>query len=333
MSVHTAVVSRLQRNCGRTCGHSKSIDKFDVTGGRSRHSPVRRKRECVVSVLRAEMAVDFQVESVDSGPHLAGPAPEKIPYGDRVALSLAKDAALNALERADRWRQRCVLAERELGAVSDATDTALDRLEAPAEAAAILLEQLAGALAQLSAREAHDWPDGDDGIRVEEYAQRRLSIALERERAARREAERALQEERLSHAKTRQRLVVAETGAVAGGSALVVRAGPGFLAPAAVRPAAGEPERRRQQQLAQAAGERVRLQRAFVELRNHRQQMLGVRAALLLWSEAGVARAFRAIERARLASRVRQSTIASGLLLSAQSALVRWRRRVRGEAC
>ncbi|KAG8459847.1 hypothetical protein KFE25_014410 [Diacronema lutheri] len=272
------------------------------------------------------MAVDL-VDAVDS-PHLPGPPPEKVAYGDRVALALAKDAALNALDRAERWRQRCALAERELGAVSDATDSALDRLEVPAHAATVLLDQLAAALAALPADGALGAPREPAG-----YVERRLATALERERAARASAEAALHAERRSHAKTRERLALAEAAGIARSGGSAAARSDSLLGPVRAssardrRAELAEPDRRRLLAVALAASERARLRRALHALGEERQQRLGELEAAHARSHAVAARAFRAWDRARLSARIRAHALASGRLLAAQGAVATWRRR------
>jgi hypothetical protein len=278
----------------------------------------------VIAAARA-MAVEVEqgswVEPVDSpyGKENAGDENSHfVPYGERVALSLARDAAATNAERAERWRHRCMLAERELGAASDATDMALDRMEVPADAAAILLEQLAEQIAQLSAPSSEVDGGGAGGASLA-----RLGAVLECERAWRVAAEGALQAEQLSHAKTRQRLALAEgaRSGTAAGSALVPHH----------RPDQGEPERRRQMATAGEAGARLRQRRALAALAHNRQHMLGVRAALLTWQHASAVRALRAWSHERLARKIKEHALSMAVYASLSKAVERWLRHVRGD--
>ncbi|KAJ1635260.1 hypothetical protein T492DRAFT_966981 [Pavlovales sp. CCMP2436] len=258
----------------------------------------------------------LEVEPVDS-PY--GKKNENVPYGERVALALAKDAAGSAIQRAERWRDRCLLAERELGAVSDAADLAIDRLELPADVAAILLDMLAQTLEKLP--EADEEAEGG-GVSL---AERRLGAALERERLRRVAAEGALQAEQLSHAKTRQRLVLAEGARASSGSA------GSALVPRRPR-SAGEPERRRQMATAEAAGVQLCQRRALAVLLQNRQRMLGVRAASLTWHHSSAGRALQAWRHARWERKIREHASLTGAYASLRAAVGRWIHHVRGDS-
>jgi hypothetical protein len=258
---------------------------------------------------------------VDFALVVALPPLESVPYGDRVSLALAKDAAAHAFAQAERWKLRCFLAERELVELGHASDAALERLETPALLLELLVDEMEGQLKRVAQTE----PMLRNTTLDTEFSTRRLTLALARERAQRQASERALVAERSSHAKTRQLLALAESAVQR------VR----ILAPpnaARASRSEGEPERRRQVAAAEAFASRLQLRRGFDTVRVAAAGAVDVNAALLAWAHGGIARAMRTWGRSNLARLIRAHSSLSGEYSRLREALSIWSRFLRSRS-
>lgn len=256
-----------------------------------------------------EAAVGFHLESVPT-------------YGDRVSLAVAKDAAVQAFAQAERWKLRCFLAERELAELSNANDAALERLETPTMLLELLVDEHQGQLSRLPELEPASLEQASDPA----FSMRRLTLALTRERAQRQAAERALVEERASHAKTKRLL------AMAASATQRVHAPVPTVAVRSARREGGEPERRRQAAAAEVFALRLQLRRGFETIRAVAAGAVDVNAALLAWAHGGVARAMRSWGRSNLARAIRMHSSLTGEYSRLREALTIWSRFVRRQS-